>query len=83
VDRKTQKYFLNYQQEKITNQTENQPNSMKKHEKNNDFHEKLTPNVILDISAILKKIQKQKHGLSEVCGQYFSVCHLEKLCCVG
>jgi hypothetical protein len=31
-----------------------------RHEKNYDFHEKFTPNTILDNSVILKKVQKQK-----------------------
>jgi hypothetical protein len=36
------------------------PVSRSNHKKNNDFHEQFTPNVILEISAILKKVQKQK-----------------------
>jgi hypothetical protein len=36
------------------------PVSRSNHEKNNNFHEQFTPNAILDISAILKNVQKQK-----------------------
>jgi hypothetical protein len=48
VFQKTQKFFSNDQQQKLTNQNENQ------------LTRRYTPNAILDISAILKKVQKQK-----------------------
>jgi hypothetical protein len=54
VDQKTQKYFLNDQQQKSTSQTENKRNN---NTKNNDFHEKFTQNAILDISAIFQKVR--------------------------